>query len=129
MSRRSSSRLWECTLPRGRGRQLHYSEASVYLGTRLWSTKSGFVEMPKEGYIEGIPTIAEQAGLHVRGGRGAATPGIKDKPKTKDDEEYIGRELHSIHRQIVGKVQYITEEARRDRPQGGGAALAGAAVV
>ena len=87
---------------------LHFSEASVYLGTRLWSTKSGFVEMPKEGYIKGIRTIAERAGLHVRGGRGAATPGIKDKPKTKDDEEKIGRELHSINRQIVGKVQYIT---------------------
>ena len=66
------------------GQPLHYSEASVYLCTRLWSTKSGFVEMPKEGCIEGIQTIAEQAGLHVRGGRGAATPGIKDKPKTKD---------------------------------------------
>ena len=39
--------------------------------------------------------------------RGAATPGIKDKPKTKDDEEYIGTELHSTYRQIVGKVQYI----------------------
>ena len=90
------------------GQPLHYSEASVYLGTRLWRTKSGFVEMPKEGKIEGIRTIAEQAGLHVRGGRGAATPGVKDKPKTKDDEEYIGRELHSIYRQIVGKVQYIT---------------------
>ena len=28
--------------------------------------------------------------------------------RQKDDEEYIGRELHSIKRQIVGKVQYIT---------------------
>ena len=54
------------------GQPLHYSEASVDLGTRLWSTKSRFVEMPKEGYIEGIRTIAEKAGLHVRGGRGAA---------------------------------------------------------
>ena len=90
------------------GQPLHFTDASVYLGARLWSTKFGFVEMPKEGYIEGIRTIAEQAGLHVRGGRGAATPGIKDKPKTKDDEEYIGKELHSIYRQIVGKVQYIT---------------------
>ena len=86
------------------GQPLHYTDASVYLGTRLWSTKIGFVEMPKEGYIEGIRNIAEQAGLHVRGGRGAATPGIKDKPKTKDDEEYIGTELHSTYRQIVGKV-------------------------
>ena len=89
------------------GQPLHCKDASVYLGTRLWSTKFGFVEMPKEGYIEGIRNIAEQAGLHVRGGRGAATPGIKDKPKTKDDEEYIGTELHSTYRQIVGKVQYI----------------------
>ena len=90
------------------GQSLSYTDASVYLGTRLWSTKFGFVEMPKKGYIEGIRTIAEQAGLHVRGGRGAATPGIKDKPRTKDDEEYIGKELHSVYRQIVGKVQYIT---------------------
>ena len=78
---------------------LHYSEASVYLGTRLWSTKSGFLEMQKEDYIEGIRTIAEQAGFHVQGGRG---------PKTKDDEDFFGRELHSIYMQIVGKVQYIT---------------------
>ena len=89
------------------GQPLHCKDASVYLGTRLWSTKFGFVEMPKEGHIEGIRNIADQAGLHVRGGRGAATPGIKDKPKTKDDEEYIGTELHSTYRQIVGKVQYI----------------------
>ena len=31
------------------GQPLHYTDASVYLGTRLWSTKFGFVEMPKKG--------------------------------------------------------------------------------
>ena len=96
------------------GQPLHFTDASVYLGARLWSTKFGFVEMPKEGYIEGIRTIAEQAGLHVRGRRGAATPGIKDKPKTKDDEEYIGKELRSIYRQIVGKVLYTMLGGRKN---------------
>ena len=79
----------------------------MYLGTRLWSTKSGFVEMPKEGNIEGIRNIAEQAGLHVRGGRGAADAWDQGQAKDQDDEEYIGTELHSTCRQIVGKVQYI----------------------
>ena len=48
------------------GQPLHHSEASVYLGTRR--TKSRFVEMPKEGYIEGIRTIAEQAGCMSEAG-------------------------------------------------------------
>ena len=91
------------------GQPLHHSEGAVYLGTRLWSTKSRFVEMPKEGYIEGIRTHCGTGGGYTsEAGEVRRTPGIKDKPKTKDDEEYIGRELHSICRQIVGKVQYIT---------------------
>ena len=89
------------------GQPLHYSEASFYLGTRLWSTKSGFVEMPKEGYIEGIRTIAEQAGYMSEAGEVRRRRASRTS-RRRGTMRSISGELHSIYRQIVGKVQYIT---------------------
>ena len=95
--------------PRGRG-----SRCTVRRRRSTWARDSG---APNPGSWRcrrkatsraSGPLRNRRGGNMSRGGRGAATPGIMDKPKTKDDEEYIGRELHSIYRQIVGKVQYIT---------------------